>query len=265
MKRKFIDLFILFLIIVFWLITPSFSLSQVQEQQEEQIEKAKIYRDVYPLISEKDLYCSFFVLEEKPALEIIGAEREYERSLFNVSDIIYLNQGEKDGLRAGEMFSIIEIGPKVKNFGRLAFRRGRVRVIFLEEKKASAKIEKLCGQVGIGDFLVPFKKREEVIGKGLGYDVPPQETEGIKGEIVYTQDSFTQIGKNHWALIDIGETDGVKVGKQLIIYREVKEGAPVNILGNCVVIDVQAHTSTIKILSTENIIRLGDLVQPHPQ
>jgi hypothetical protein len=50
----------------------------------------------------------------------------------------------------------------------------------------------------------------------------------------------------------------------MIHYRRVREGLPIQILGNCVVIDVQSRTSTIKVLSCRDIIRKGDLVMERP-
>lgn len=262
MKPRVFLSFILSLVIVSGSLV--FSSSGPESQQQTQIKKAKIYRDVYPLISEKDLYCSFFILERELDTQIIGAERQYERSLLNESDIVYIDKGEKDGLKPGQVFLVLEVGPSVENFGPLAKRRGRARIINLEEERSSARIEKSCGKIMIGNFLVPFREKEGMEGKDLGYDVPPEVTPGVKGEIIYLQDNFHQLGRGHWALIDMGTEDGIQRGQQLIIYRRVKKGVPIQILGNSVVIDVQTQTSTIKILSCGDVIGLGDRIQLRP-
>ncbi|MBS3819374.1 hypothetical protein KGY73_07710 [bacterium] len=264
MKKRIFFSFILSLIIVFGSLGSPFASVDSNPQQKSQIKKAKIYQDIYPLISEKDLYCSFFILEKELDTKIIGAERQYERSLLNESDIIYLNKGEKDGLKPGQVFMVLEVGPPVENYGPLANRRGRARIITLEEERASARIEKSCGKIMLGNFLRPFREKEGLEGKDLGYDVPPKETPGVKGKIIHLQDNFHQLGRGHWALINIGTEEGIQRGQQLIIYRRVKKGVPIHILGNSVVIDAQTHTSTIKILSCEDVIRLGDQIQFHP-
>ena len=81
-----------------------------QQKQQYEIKKAIIYQDIYPIISESDLYCSFLIWDkkEKPDLKIIGAEREYERVLFNNDDIVYLNKGKAEGLQPGQLFLILE-------------------------------------------------------------------------------------------------------------------------------------------------------------
>lgn len=232
------------------------------QEQEHQIEKAKIFQEIYPVISESDLYCSFLILDEKNLdLKIIGGEREYERVLFNEADTVYINKGKRDGLEEGMLFLILEVGPKVKDFGHIAFKRGKASILVLEESKASAKIEKACGQVITGHYLIPFEEKEGLLGKDLGYDVPPVEADGAKGSIIYLQREYTQIGSGGWALIDLGEEDGLYFGQQLIIYRKVQEGVPIQILGNLIVIDVQKRTSTIKILSCKDVVMLGDRVQ----
>lgn len=262
MQGKIFFSLVIILFLFFWpdiLSSRSFNEGRWQENQ---VKKAKIFQEIYPVISESDLYCSFFVLEDEGLeLKIIGAEREYEKSLLSDSDIVYLNKGRKDGLEKGQLFLILEVGAKIKNFGNIAFKRGRARILTLEDETASAKIERSCGKVMIGDFLVPFIEKEGLLGKDLGYDVPPEESEGLKGNLIYFQRGYQQIGSGYWALIDIGAEDGLRIGQQLIIYRKVKEGAPLQILGNLIIIDTQRQTSTVKILSCDDALKIGDRVQ----
>lgn len=250
------------IIMIFFIQNVLFSRSDEQEKQENQIQKAKIFQEIYPIISESDLYCSILVLdEENMDIEIVGGERDYEKVLFSDSDIVYINKGKSNGLENGQLFLILEVGPQIKDIGHVVLKRGRARIFVLGEAKSTARIEKSCGQVTIGNFLVPFQEKESMLGKDLGYDVSPEEVEGLKGNLIYLQDDYNQIGSGHWALIDIGEEDGVYFGQQLIVYRKLKEGAPIQILGNSVVIDVQKKTSTIKILSCKDALRLGDNIQ----
>lgn len=256
-------IFYLAVILVFSLwngvVQPAFS--QNTQEQEYKTEEAMINEDLYSLISESDLYCSIFVLDEEyPDLKIIGSEREYERDLMSDGDIIYINKGRQDGLETGQLFLIFEVGPNVKSYGHLAIKRGRARVIDLEEERASAMIEKSCGGVMKGNYLVPFEEKEGFIGKDLGYDIPAHKGEGLKGQVIYLQTDFAQIARNHWAIIDIGEEDDIHLGQQLVLYREIQKGAPLQIFGSLIVIDVQKKTSTIKVLTCKDAVRIGDEV-----
>src|SRR4030067_2314550 len=71
--------------------------SDDQEQVQHQIERAKIFREAYPVIAEVDLYCSLFIYEgDLPDLRITAAEKGYEEVMFSDSDIAFLNKGTQD-------------------------------------------------------------------------------------------------------------------------------------------------------------------------
>jgi len=236
---------------------------QVQEQDERyEVEKAKIYREIYDLLTETDLYCSFFILDDdEPETKIMGAERAYERVQFNNGDIVYINKGRNDGLEEGQMFMVLEVGQSIPGYGPLAYQRGRVRVVTLEEHAASARVEKACGPVIVGNYLVPFEEKEGRMGKDLGYNVPPYENNGLKGKILYLKEDFVQAGSGAWALLNLGEVDGIQLGQQLVTYRKLYEGTPLYVFGNMVVIDTQKRTCTVKILSCKDALMIGDSVQ----
>lgn len=264
-RGKIVFLLSLLVCFVFWGSITKAGLPQQVQVNEQDIKKAKIFQDVYPLISESDLYCSFFILdEEMPEIQIIGAEREYERNLLNNGDVIYIDKGKKDGIESGHLFLILEVGSNFKGFGPLSFKRGRARILHVGESRSSARIEKSCGQVMVGQFLVPFQDKESIIGKDLGYDISPLETSGIQGTIIYLDTDINQIARGQWALVDLGQKDGIQAGDQLIAYRQIVEGGPLQIIGNVVVIDSQKMTSTIKILSCKDVLRIGDRVQTRP-
>ena len=235
------------------------------QEKSYQIEKAKIFRDIYELLGEVDLYCSFFIWEgEKPELVITGAEREFETNMLTDENVIYINQGKDDGLEPGQLFMVFEIEKNLPGFGFIAFKKGRARIKALADNQASAVIEKTCSGVSIGNFLVPFEPKESIMGQDLGYDVPPFEAAGAKGEFVFLQTEFNQISRGHWALINVGSQDDIQIGQQLIVYRIIETGAPLQIFANVVVIDVQKTTSTVKILSNRDPIRIGDLLMVRP-
>jgi len=232
------------------------------QEQENEIKRAKIYDEIHPLLSETDLYCSIFVHEtDLPDLRIVGSEREDERELISDGDVVYLNQGEKDGLTAGQLFLVYELDADLPGFGPIAVKHGRARIRDLSENRASATIEKSCGALTIGNYLIPFQGQETVMGKDQGYDVLPFEAKGLKGKVIYLQRDFNQVGSGHWAVIDLGAEQGIQVGQQLTLYRIVEEDAPLQIFGNSVVIDTQTKTSTIKVLSCRDALRIGDLIQ----
>ena len=239
---------------------PESGLGRVE--QEIQIEKAKIFQDAYPLISETDLNCSMFILDgELPDLRIAAAEMGDQKILLSDADIVYLNKGKNDGLEIGQVFMAVEIGPSLKDFGRIAQRRARIQVTFLEENRAVARVEKSCGRVMVGNALMPFEEKEGMLGKDLGTEPYSDAGSGPIGNIIYLQDDFNEIASHHWAIIDMGQEQGLQVGQQMLIFRRVKPDMPRNILGTLIVVDTQSRTSTVKVLSATDAIRIGQQVQ----
>ncbi len=263
--KIFFSLVIVFLLFCLGEEVQSSSLDR-GESQEQEVKKARLYKDIFPLISESDLYCSFFVLKKKKELDlkIISAERTEERMFLRGGDIFYVNQGRKDGLENGQVFLILEIGQKIKNYGYLTFMRGRVKITDARVSRASAKLDKACAPVMVGCFLVPFEEKGGLLGKDLGYDILAREGEGSKGKIIYAHDEHDLIKSGDWALVDLGEEDGIQFGQQLVVYKKSeKKGALVKLIGNLIVINVQGKTSTVKVLSCNNPLKIGDLVQTH--
>src|SRR4030042_837701 len=88
---------------------------------QDRIERAKIFQENYPLITESDLYCTIFVLDGGlPGIRTIGADR----------------QGETRGI---------------------------------------VRIDKTCGEVSLGGYLVPFEEREGLLGMDQGYPTEMDE------------------------------------------------------------------------------------------
>ncbi len=58
--KIFFSLVIIFLLFCLGEEVQSSSLDR-GESQEQEVKKARLYKDIFPLISESDLYCSFFV------------------------------------------------------------------------------------------------------------------------------------------------------------------------------------------------------------
>jgi len=236
------------------------------ESQEQEVKKARLYKDIYPLISESDLYCTFFVLKSKKELDlkITSAERTKERLFLREGDNFYLKRGQEDGLENGQLFLILEVGPKIKSYGYLTFMRGRAKITDVGASRATVKLDKACAPVMVGYYLVPFEEKGGLLGKDLGFDILAREGEGAKGKIIYSQDEHNLIGSGDWALVNVGEEDGVQFGQQLVVYRKSKKkDALVKMFGNLIVINVQKKTSTVKVLSCSTPLRIGDLVQTH--
>jgi hypothetical protein len=246
-----------FLLISLSLLVPGRPFAQ------DQIQKAKIFQDTYQMITDTDLYCSFYMQEEGkplPDLRIIGAELMNEKNQFSDTDVIYLSKGKDDGLEIGQLFQIVGLEDKVPPYGTVTQRRGRARVVRLEDKIAVARLERICMPARVGDFLLPFEENEGEIGKDKGYDqMDPNASK--RGQVVYVDLGFRLAGSGKWALINMGRQQCVQIGDQLTVFHRAKPNLPREAIGSMIIIDVRGATSTVKVLSCRDAIGPGDEVQ----
>ncbi len=234
---------------------------QAQTQQV-QIEKAKIFQETYPVITESDLYCSYFVFEDNlPSLRLIGAERQHEKILLSDDDIVFINGGKNDGLEIGQLFFLVEVLAKLDGYGYLACKRGRVRLISCEPEQSVGRIEKSCGHVTIGNFLFPYEEKEGLLGRDLGFEPYSTFGRGPIGHIIFQENDFVQVASGHWAIVDLGREDGLEVGQQLTIFKRVSSKVPREAIANAIVIEVSRKTATVRILSAKDAIFKGYEVQ----
>jgi hypothetical protein len=234
-----------------------------QEIQESMIKKAKIFEETYQLINESDLNCSFYMHEEGkllPDIRIIGGERQNEKSHFEDGDLIYLNKGTADGLEMGQLFLTVGLRAKVEKIGTVMERHGRARIVRLDDRMASARVEKGCGRILVGDFLIPFEEEQGEIGKDLGYgDMDPNASK--HGYVIYIENDFHISGSGQWALINMGRQHCVQIGDQLNIFHRAAPNLPREAFASAIIIDVRGATSTIKILGARDVVDIGSEVQ----
>jgi hypothetical protein len=230
---------------------------------QDQIQKAKIFEETYQMITDTDLYCSFFMQEEGkplPDLRIIGSERMNEKQNLSDADIAYLNKGQADGLEIGQLFQVIGLEDKVPPYGVVGRHVARARIIRLEDKVAVARIEKSCWPVKVGDYLFPYEEQEGEVGKDNGYSqMDPNASK--KGNVIYVDQELRMAGTGQWALINLGRQQCVQIGDQLTVYHRAKPNLPREAVGSLIIIDVRGATATVKVLSCRESIALGDEVQ----
>ena len=231
--------------------------------QESTIKRAKIFDDTYQLITDSDLNCSFYIHEIGkllPDIRIIGAERENEKIIASDGDVIYINKGAADGLEIGQLFLTVGLRGEVANLGTVMKRQGRVRIIRLEDRMATAKVENTCGMIQAGDFLLPFEQEAGEMGRDLGFgDMDPKASK--HGKVVWIEYDFNIAGPGMWALIDLGRQHCVQIGDQLNVFFRARPDLPREAIASAIVIDVRGATSTIKILDARDIVSIGSEVQ----
>jgi len=236
--------------------------------QESPVDRARQEAKTFKLLSDTDLYCSIFVLgRERPDIKILSAERGDEKVLLSDADLCFINRGSADGIALDQVFLVVEAGPDIvdpisrANFGALGHKRGRARVVAVEDERATVRLEKSCGQVMTGYYLVSFVAKDVVLGQDQGVEPAPAEGEGASGRIICLENSLEQIGSGYWAIINLGTESGLAVGQQIIAFRHIQGDLPRQPIASLVVIDAGATWATVKVLTAKDVLQIGTEVQ----
>lgn len=246
-------------------------------------------KESWPIALDVDLYCSGYIVPDTKnfSLKIFASERQGQisQSLF---DIVYINQGESEGISPGDEFTAVQkvrsldtisagaintgsVNQDIRHLGDYVVQTARVKVVATQEHTATAQVTYSCDASLVGDFLVPFEPKEAP----LLSDLPPvdryaPEGTNAKGTIVYTKNDLGSIGLNNELEIDLGAKDGIQNGTRLVIYRKhetnyeqmrYEKEVPRRVLGEMVVFNVQDATATGRVIQSFDFIAIGDQVE----
>ena len=223
------------------------------------------------LISQVDLDCSFFVMTEAPKIRIAGPVQEGEFRLLADGRQFYAESlpGAPE-IAAESLWTIVEWGPRVRGtnpsgiLGNVVFRRGRAKAVRADGARTVMDIEKSCGVIESGCFLVPYEKGEIITGDESPYEVAFNEAGAPTGQVVFMENETLQVGaRGFWALIDIGADQGLKVSGQLTVFRPEKKKQP-RPFANAVVIQTGNRWAVVKVLNSRDVIQKGDFAQARP-
>jgi len=231
----------------------------------------KVERAVPKLIGQADLECSLLLLEAAPKLRISAPYSATEKTLLATGDSFYANP--VPGVEAfleDSLWTILEWGAPVKGgtpsayLGNVVYLRGRARVLRIESGRAVMKIEKSCGMIQSGYFLVPYRGGEVLTGAEAEYNIPFRMEGAPTGRIVFLHTDYTQVAsRGNWVVIDLGEAHGLKTGIQLTVYHREGNETP-QAVANAVIVWAGSRWATVKILNSSDAVRLGDFVQTKP-
>jgi hypothetical protein len=242
---------------------------QVQEEQPPPAQELPPrLAPLVPIANEGDLYCSGYIDPEPTTSELVIAGRETERVNVAEGDVVYLNHGTDLGIKPGDEFAILRQTDSVNHpatnqaLGTFVQRMGRVRVLFAQERRATAVIELSCQDITDGDELVAWAE----ISAPLRRDMPEFErfnsepSGGATGQIVLLSPYLNDVGQGNIVYTDLGAASGVQPGDAVTIFRDNGDLPRIN-LGQAVILTVEPTTSTAKITLSVKESGLGDRVE----
>ncbi len=184
-----------------------------------------------------DLYCAGYIRATAPTTEIkiIGGEEENRIAHFGQGDVVYLNAGRSQNLRAGMLFSITRPMGKFRSpYKRLGGRDlgvfvrelGVMRVIAVQGQTATARIIVSCSDIQLGDLLVTFTERSAP-STNISQPLPRYQsaTGKVAGRIVLQREQREHLSPRDVVYIDLGREEGVQVGDTFTIYRQQPDDA----------------------------------------
>lgn len=227
--------------------------------------------DFVPLGSEDDIHCFVYLDtegEELP-LTIASAERIGYQAGFATGDIVFINGGEAEGVKAGDEFFVVSPDRVLRHpatgakLGTVVRYLGHLRVICTQEHSATAEILASCDAIPLGAKLKPFEPIPIPMAPRTAAATRCEAPSGkARGFIVYSKDNVESLGQDHLVVVDLGEADDVQPGTFLTVYRENPvPGLPRIVLGQGAALTAGPHWATVKLLVTDGPVHVGDRVE----
>lgn len=253
-------------------------LTQVIEGEEGYVEGIEVPTDTMlppppepkALASVTEMNSSGFISKKTPDHFfgfVIEAE-ELNKEALAEDDIVYIDKGDEDDIRPGDVFFVINQGPKiyhpVKNnyLGILYSTRGIIQVLCVQEKTATAKIIRSYDVILRGDIIEPY---EEFLAPTA---IASEETDfcepaagNLEGYIVAAKDNVKGLAARHITYIDLGTDDGVAPGDIFVSFKRPGGIKPDVYTGELLVIRAEENTSTAVIFRSRFEIGVGDYIR----
>ena len=184
---------------------------------------------------DSSLYCAGFIRYQKlPHMpEIVGALEEQEQRTYSDGNVVYLNEGSQQGIKAGQNFQIIRPRGDLKGvhkqkhgfLGTYVQEIGQLRVFKVNEHTAAARITFACDTALLGDLLAPVPDRESPPLRAEGnLDRFAEPTGKQTGRLMMAKDGREMVTRNDIVYIDLGGEDKINSGDYVTIYRPLGTG-----------------------------------------
>jgi hypothetical protein len=180
------------------------------------------------------VYCSGFVSDPKVPddIRVISGEQSNYKLVFSRGDYVYMNRGQQQGVKLGDVYSIVrpEHDPSnewfygqdkaTKRMGILYRDLGQIRIVNVQPETSVAEVMFSCDFMQRGDVARPFVERPAPPFKDASkFDIFAPVSGKPVGTIVSAYDYHQAVGAGITAYVNIGASKGVKVGDYLRFFR----------------------------------------------
>lgn len=189
---------------------------------------------VLPIAVRNNLYCAGYIRQAgvDTGIEVVGAKDEKDKYFYAQGDDLYVSMGASEGVKVGDIFSVIRPRGKVKsewtrkkNIGFYVEEVGAVKVIRVMRDVSVAKVETSCNSILLGDLLQKTPARTSpVFQKRAALDLYANPSGKAAGRILMARDSREVLSREQVVYVDLGSEDSVGVGDYLTIFRPLGTG-----------------------------------------
>jgi hypothetical protein len=216
--------------------------------------------------------CSGYIADAKSPRPVGLVSRAISRGVgFGPGEIVFLDVDQTEALAPGAQFSVIRPGDPVvhprtgRRVGPLVETVATVTVEAIEARLVRARIVQACGQVHLGDALIPARPLPV-----------PVRTDGeaaapIEGTLIAARDRRVSTGAEYIAYIDLGADQGIAPGDLFAVYRPPetarlrgdspfrpqREAIPPTPIGEVMVVRTSARSSTVLITRSAEDLSVG--------
>jgi hypothetical protein len=181
------------------------------------------------------VYCSGFYTNQKvpDELRLVSGEQSEYKITFASRDIVYLSKGANQGVKPGDRFSVVRESKdrlRVPFFkwqdkltsamGTFYLDLGQLEVIKAQPNIAIAKVTMSCNLMQRGDIIRPFVERPVGPYKEVAaFDSLAPASGKPVAMVVRGRDTQQMAGKLDTVYVNLGTSQGVKVGDYFRIFR----------------------------------------------
>jgi hypothetical protein len=239
------------------LVTATAALAQVQPPDTPQ---QTIERRWPPVVYLNDLGCAPHLTFTNPTskLHISGSTAPDRHLVFATGQTVTIDGGTSAGVEAGQEYFVRRLprrfgarGPDFDNPLNV-HTVGWVKIVSVESNVATAKVTHICDAMMAGDYLEPFAApvTHAILDGDVRYD--------NLARLLGGDEDRSTIGINQYMTMDRGSDHGLRPGTRIVVLRDKKEGALVEI-GEGIVLQVRPETSTVQITRARDAVYTGDL------
>ena len=180
------------------------------------------------------VYCSGFLSDPKVPddIRVISGEQSNYKIVFSRGDYVYVNRGAQQGVKLGDVFSIVRpdkdpmnewfYGQEkaTKRMGIVYRDLGQIRIVNVQPETSTAEVLFSCDYMQRGDVVRPFVERPAPPYKDASkFDIFAPVSGKPVGRIVNSFDWHQALGAGMATYVDIGAAKGVKVGDYVRFFR----------------------------------------------